>query len=68
MVTVFLSALRSIGLRLIASMAAKPFLEWALFWVLDLIVLSTKTPHDNLWLEKVKKAYYAIDKEPTTKS
>lgn len=61
MVTVLLAALRSIALRLLASMAAKSFLEWALFWVLDLVVASTKTPHDDLWLQKTKEAYFAAD-------
>lgn len=61
MVAVLLAALRTIGLKLVSAMMAKPFLEWALFWVLDLIVLSTKTPHDDLWLEKTKTAYYESD-------
>lgn len=36
--------------------ASKEVMEWLLFYVADLIVKSTKTPHDDAFLEKIKEA------------
>ncbi len=57
MITVLLAAARAIALKLIAAMASQAFLEWAFFWVADLVVTSTKTNKDDVWLAKIKEAY-----------
>jgi len=59
--TAILAALRAIFIKLIAAMAAKPLLEWMLFWVADIIVKSTKTEHDDLFLKKLKDSYESQD-------
>lgn len=59
--TAILSALRAIFIKLIATMATKPLLEWLLFWVAEAIVKSTKTPHDDVFVAKLKEAYKGQD-------
>ena len=52
-----LAALRSIFIKLIATVATKSLLEWLLFWAADLVVKSTKTKHDDVFYDKFKEAY-----------
>lgn len=59
--TAILAALRAIFIKLIAAIAAKSLLEWLLFWVADAIVKSTKTPHDDEFLKKLKESYALQD-------
>ena len=56
-----LSALRAIFLKLFAAMLTKNLLEWLLFWTADLIVKSTKTKHDDVFLAKLKESYKEQD-------
>ena len=61
MATALLAALRSIFIKLIATMATKSLLEWLLFWAADAIVKSTKSPHDDEFVKKLKKTYSEQD-------
>ena len=55
--TAILAALRAVFIKLVASMAAKPLLEWLLFWTADIIVKSTKTQHDDEFVRRLKESY-----------
>jgi hypothetical protein len=55
-------ALKSILTKIFLSMASEKVLEWLLFWTVDMIVKSTKTPHDDELAHKVKAAYFGEDK------
>lgn len=57
MIQVLIKALLSVGMRLLAAMGSEKLIEWALFKIADVIVASTKTPHDDAFLEKLKEAY-----------
>ena len=37
--------------------ASEKLIEWAFFYLADQVVKTTKTPHDDKFLEEVKKAY-----------
>ena len=56
--TALLLALRGIGVRLVTAFASRKLLEWLLFWVVDLIVKSTKTDKDDELVRQIKAAYY----------
>jgi len=43
--------------------ASKEVMEWLLFYVADIIVKSTKTPHDDAFLAKIKEANEKAGKE-----
>jgi len=60
--TAILAALRAIFIKLVATMASKSLLEWVMFWAADLIVKSTKTTHDDVFFDKLKKAYKEEEK------
>jgi hypothetical protein len=47
------AALKSIFVKVVS----EKFFVWAFFWAGDMIVSSTKTPHDDAWLKKVKETY-----------
>lgn len=58
MSTALLLAMRAIGIKLITAFASQKLLEWLLFWVVDLIVKSTKTDKDDELVRQIKAAYY----------
>ena len=49
---------KTVGSMLI-KMATQSMLEWVLLWVADMIVESTKTPHDDRLLKQIKEALNA---------
>jgi hypothetical protein len=55
--TIILKSLMAFGTKLLMSFASEKLIEWAFFYVADQIVKSTKTDHDDKFLEEVKKAY-----------
>lgn len=57
------TALLSIITRLVASVATKQFLEWALFYIAERIVKHTKTKQDDVWFAEIKAAYDRYDLE-----
>ena len=57
MVNLLVSGLKSIGVRVITSLLTEKMLEWVFWKVARLIVASTKTPHDDEFLEKLEEAY-----------
>ena len=57
METLILKALFSVLTRIAMSVASEQVLSWALFKTADEIVKSTKTKHDEEFLNKVKEAY-----------
>ena len=59
---ILLIALKSILTKIFLSMASEKVLEWLLFWTVDMIVKSTKTPHDDELAHKVKAAYFGEGK------
>lgn len=59
-----LKALGSVLGKMIIAMASEKFVAWLLFWVGDIVVKSTKTTHDDKFLEKLKEAYESKEGEP----
>ena len=57
MVNLLVSGLKSIGVRVITSLLTEKMLEWMFWKVAKLIVASTKTAHDDEFLEKLEEAY-----------
>ena len=57
MVEILLKSLFAVVTKLVMAMASKPLIEWLLFYVANQIVLTTKTPHDDLFYAKIKAAY-----------
>lgn len=58
---IFVTALKAILTKLVLSMASEKVLEWLLFWVVGLLVKSTKTTKDDEFAEKIKAVYYGED-------
>lgn len=48
-------------LKLIMSLATEKFIKWLFFYVGEQVVKSTKTDHDDLFLQKIKEAYEQYD-------
>lgn len=46
---------------MLVKLATQKMLEWLLLWAAEMAVKSTKTPHDDKLLEKVKEALDAED-------
>ena len=55
--TILVKALLSVGTKLLASLATRELLEWALFKVADVVVESTETAHDDEFIKELKKSY-----------
>lgn len=55
-------ALKGILLQMLAVTGSKWILEKLLFLIGDMIVRSTKTPHDNIWWEDLKSRYLNYEK------
>jgi HKD family nuclease len=51
----FASVALKLLLKLGQSLLTEKFLEWALFWSAEQLVKSTKTSHDDEWLNKIKE-------------
>ena len=43
--------------KILVTAFSESMLKWTIFKVADAIVKSTKTPHDDEWLEQLKKEY-----------
>ena len=56
-ISTLLKALGAILLKLLAVVAAQDVLEWMLFRLAKVITESTKTPHDDAFVEKIKEVY-----------
>lgn len=52
-----LKGIMAFGTRLLMSLASEKLIEWAFFYVAEQVVKTTKTPHDDQFLEQAKKAY-----------
>lgn len=50
-------------LKMLAAMAGEVFIKWAFFYVAEIIVKSTATPHDDAFLAKAKEAYEEYEKK-----
>lgn len=59
MIALLTKAVIGFGTDLLFKMASKPLIEWVFFRVAEGIVKSTKTEHDDEFLEKVKEIYNA---------
>lgn len=59
MIKLFSFSLRKVLANIAVSLISEKFLEWALFRIAGRIVKSTQTPHDDVWLDKVKDTYYS---------
>lgn len=57
MIALLIQAVIAIGTRLLVSLASEAMIEWAFFKIADAVVKSTKTPHDDEWLAKLKEVY-----------
>lgn len=51
----FLNLLKATITSIVTRLATKAMLEWLFLWGADLLVKSTKTPHDDDLLKKVKE-------------
>lgn len=60
MLPALMKGLTSIGVKLFMACASEKLIEWLLFYVAQNIVDTTKTPHDDIFLEKVKLAYNEV--------
>lgn len=56
MVASILKVALSTIIGVLTKAASKDVMEWLLFYVADKIVKSTKTPHDDAFLVKIKEA------------
>ncbi|MGB7996575.1 hypothetical protein [Photobacterium halotolerans] len=61
MVSIILKSLLAVLTKMLVATASKDVIEWMLFHVIELIVKSTKTPHDDAFYAKVKEAYANAD-------
>lgn len=52
-----LKGIMAFGTKLLMSFASETLIEWAFFYVAEQVVKTTKTPHDDKFLEQAKKAY-----------
>ena len=52
-----INTLGTILTKVLIASCSESMLKWTLFKVAEAIVKSTKTPHDDEWLEKLKKEY-----------
>lgn len=59
MLAILLKGITAVGMKLFMACASEKLIEWLVFYVAQYIVDTTKTPHDNSFLEKVKAAYEA---------
>lgn len=57
MMTLLAMTAKSLLTKLAVSLISEKFLEWAFFNIADRIVKSTATPHDDVWIAKIKEAY-----------
>ena len=62
MISVLIKAAMSFATKLLMSFASEKLIEWAFFYVAEQIVKTTKTPHDDKFLEQAKKAYQENDR------
>ena len=62
MATVFKLILKTI-LGIFMKAASKAFIEWIFFYVAEQVVKSTKTPHDDEFLRKLKEANKEAQKD-----
>ncbi len=62
MISVLIKAAMSFATKLLMSFASEKLIEWAFFYVAEQIVKTTKTPHDDSFLEQAKKAYQENDR------
>lgn len=51
------SGIKMLGTRVILSLLSEKMLEWCFWKVAKLVVQSTKTPHDDEFLEKLEEVY-----------
>lgn len=56
MLSVVLKGLLGAAVSILTKAASKEVMEWLLFYVADVIVKSTKTPHDDAFLAKLREA------------
>lgn len=64
-----LKGIMAFGTKLLMSFASEKLIEWAFFYVAGEIVKTTKTKHDDHFLEEVKKAYGKdAEKEQATRT
>ncbi len=57
MIQVFVKGVMTFGTKLLVSMGSEKLIEWAFFYVAQQIVKSTKTKHDDEFLEKVMRNF-----------
>ena len=62
MISVLIKAAMSFATKLLMSFASEKLIEWAFFYIAEQIVKTTKTPHDDKFLEEAKKAYKENDR------
>lgn len=57
MVETILKSLFSVVTKMVIKACSAPVIEWALFYIAEQIVKTTKTVHDDLFLERLKAEY-----------
>ena len=62
MLSVLLKALMATATKALMALGTQAVLEWALFFVLEKFVSSTKTQSDDRLLEEFKKSFNKIEK------
>lgn len=59
----FVKGLMAFGTTLLTRLCSKAMIEWAFFKIAQSVVETTKTPHDDEWLEKIREVYFEGDKD-----
>ena len=47
----------SVATKMFMAAASEAMIKWLLFFIAEQVVKSTKTPHDDMWLAKMKREY-----------
>lgn len=55
--SIFAMSAKKLLAKLAMTLISEKFMEWAFFEIAERIVKSTATPHDDVWLEKLKEEY-----------
>lgn len=57
MIGILAKGVQAVGVRVLTSLLSEKMLEWVFWKVAKLIVVSTKTEHDDEFLAKLEEVY-----------
>ncbi len=57
MVSILIKGLITVGTKLLLSMGSEAMVKWVFFKVAQTVVDTSKTNHDNQFLDELKKSY-----------